>query len=98
MTPAQKAGLVVGQKYKVKADADYLMGKTLTFDRDDSSTYPYFRNEDDEMCCVCVDDIEFIVNTDTTDIKVTVENGSTTIVFGKALSANQIYDVLKAAE
>lgn len=49
MTPAQKAGLVIGQKYEITGNDNYhyfKIGEIVTFVDDDGSTVPAFSNGD----------------------------------------------------
>lgn len=48
MTPAQKAGVVVGQEYVVTAGGThrFTVGETVTLKRDDTSSMPLFENAD----------------------------------------------------
>lgn len=51
MTPAQKAGLVIGQKYEITGNEDghcFKVGEIVTFVVDDGSTIPEFSNGEQE--------------------------------------------------
>lgn len=80
-TPAEKAGIVKGQAYKILESDDRYdkIGKIVYLSEDDGSTIPYFAyTPDAEGRNICV------------DIKDLVKHEPTTIVFTKTLTEAQI--------
>lgn len=111
MTPAQRAGIVMGKKYKVHAPAiAHAHGGIYVLSRDDGTTLPYFElaegytGPQDQRACVYVDGTDGATLTEVTevaeeptDFHVSLNPASTTIVIQKRLTMDELQAVLKAA-
>lgn len=66
MTPSQKAGLVVGRKYLILESGrethanDLKIGQVFTFDEDDESDFPFFRDDKGNWRCWFADSVKAV--------------------------------------
>lgn len=81
-TPAQKAGLVIGERYLISEECDHGMGVVVYLVEDDGSTCPFFNTKKDTSGTCYVPDVN--------EVTLYVEPKNTVIEFDKVLTEAQI--------